>query len=92
MQVGTHNKAWFIAGVFVFLTIPISLWGILQHMVHYTQPELQKPIIRFGSFWFLPFEQLGRKTQKSLVCVLRSYTPVFSRSNTTGEYRLSAGE
>eukprot|EP00064_Thunnus_orientalis_P024067 superscaffoldBa00009833_g24337 len=45
-KVGTHSKAWFIAGVFVFLTIPISLWGILQHMVHYTQPELQKPIIR----------------------------------------------
>uniref|UniRef100_A0A8C6KCR7 Transmembrane protein 184C n=2 Tax=Nothobranchius furzeri TaxID=105023 RepID=A0A8C6KCR7_NOTFU len=31
-KVGTHGKAWFIAGVFVFLTIPISLWGILQHM------------------------------------------------------------
>uniref|UniRef100_A0A669DWL4 Transmembrane protein 184C n=1 Tax=Oreochromis niloticus TaxID=8128 RepID=A0A669DWL4_ORENI len=31
-KVGTHSKAWFIAGVFVFLTIPISLWGILQHM------------------------------------------------------------
>lgn len=45
-QVGTHSKAWFIAGVFVFLTIPISLWGILQHIVHYTQPELQRPIIR----------------------------------------------
>uniref|UniRef100_A0A672PEJ6 Transmembrane protein 184C n=1 Tax=Sinocyclocheilus grahami TaxID=75366 RepID=A0A672PEJ6_SINGR len=38
---------WFIAGVFVCLTIPISLWGILQHLVHYTQPELQKPIIRY---------------------------------------------
>lgn len=46
LQVGTHSKAWFIAGVFVFLTIPISLWGILQHIVHYTQPELQRPIIR----------------------------------------------
>lgn len=46
LQVGTHNKAWFIAGIFVFMTIPISLWGILQHLVHYTQPELQKPIIR----------------------------------------------
>lgn len=46
-QVGTHSKAWFIAGVFVFLTIPISLWDILQHLVHYTQPELQRPIIRW---------------------------------------------
>lgn len=47
LQVGTHSKAWFIAGIFVFLTIPISLWGILQHIVHYTQPELQRPIIRW---------------------------------------------
>lgn len=45
-QVSPHKKAWFIAGIFVFMTIPISLWGILQHLVHYTQPELQKPIIR----------------------------------------------
>uniref|UniRef100_A0A8C6U1S5 Transmembrane protein 184C n=1 Tax=Neogobius melanostomus TaxID=47308 RepID=A0A8C6U1S5_9GOBI len=49
--VGTHNKAWFIAGIFVFMTIPISLWGILQHLVHYTQPELQKPIIRILWMW-----------------------------------------
>nr|XP_029511249.1 transmembrane protein 184C-like isoform X3 [Oncorhynchus nerka] len=51
-EVGTHSKAWFIAGVFVFMTIPISLWGILQHLVHYTQPELQKPIIRI--LWMVP--------------------------------------
>ncbi|KAG8592361.1 hypothetical protein GDO81_000474 [Engystomops pustulosus] len=34
------------------MTIPISLWGILQHLVHYTQPELQKPIIRI--LWMVP--------------------------------------
>ncbi|KAM9426766.1 transmembrane protein 184C-like isoform 1-T1 [Pholidichthys leucotaenia] len=55
-KVGTHSKAWFIAGIFVFLTIPISLWGILQHMVHYTQPELQKPIIRI--LWMVPIYSL----------------------------------
>ncbi|KAK6322980.1 hypothetical protein J4Q44_G00053190 [Coregonus suidteri] len=55
-EVGTHSKAWFIAGVFVFMTIPISLWGILQHLVHYTQPELQKPIIRI--LWMVPIYSL----------------------------------
>uniref|UniRef100_A0A9J8CNC2 Transmembrane protein 184C n=1 Tax=Cyprinus carpio carpio TaxID=630221 RepID=A0A9J8CNC2_CYPCA len=55
-EVGTHTKAWFIAGVFVCLTIPISLWGILQHLVHYTQPELQKPIIRI--LWMVPIYSL----------------------------------
>ncbi|KAK1791183.1 hypothetical protein P4O66_013146 [Electrophorus voltai] len=55
-EVGTHNKAWFIAGIFVFMTVPISLWGILQHLVHYTQPELQKPIIRI--LWMVPIYSL----------------------------------
>ncbi|XP_035283280.1 transmembrane protein 184C isoform X2 [Anguilla anguilla] len=38
------------------MTIPISLWGILQHLVHYTQPELQKPIIRI--LWMVPIYSL----------------------------------
>uniref|UniRef100_A0A8C2ILX7 Transmembrane protein 184C n=1 Tax=Cyprinus carpio TaxID=7962 RepID=A0A8C2ILX7_CYPCA len=56
LTVSTPNKAWFIAGIFVFMTIPISLWGILQHLVHYTQPELQKPIIRI--LWMVPIYSL----------------------------------
>ncbi|KAM5194500.1 transmembrane protein 184C isoform 2-T2 [Mantella aurantiaca] len=52
MKVEVPTKAWFIAGIFVLMTIPISLWGILQHLVHYTQPELQKPIIRI--LWMVP--------------------------------------
>ncbi|XP_048861150.1 transmembrane protein 184C [Brienomyrus brachyistius] len=55
-EVGVHNKAWFIAAIFVFMTIPISLWGILQHLVHYTQPELQKPTIRI--LWMVPIYSL----------------------------------
>ncbi|XP_028638639.1 transmembrane protein 184C isoform X2 [Grammomys surdaster] len=56
MKVGIHTKAWFIAGIFLLLTIPMSLWGILQHLVHYTQPELQKPIIRI--LWMVPIYSL----------------------------------
>ncbi|XP_021026529.1 transmembrane protein 184C [Mus caroli] len=52
MKVGMHTKSWFIAGIFLLLTVPVSLWGILQHLVHYTQPELQKPIIRI--LWMVP--------------------------------------
>eukprot|EP00658_Telonema_sp_P-2_P063889 TRINITY_DN5271_c0_g1_i1.p1 TRINITY_DN5271_c0_g1~~TRINITY_DN5271_c0_g1_i1.p1 ORF type:complete len:524 (-),score=109.53 TRINITY_DN5271_c0_g1_i1:314-1738(-) len=48
----THEIAWFLAGTFVFLTIPISLWEIMQHVHHLTQPELQKPIIRI--LWLVP--------------------------------------
>ncbi|XP_058049928.1 transmembrane protein 184C isoform X2 [Ahaetulla prasina] len=56
LEVGVHTKAWFIAGIFLLMTIPISLWGILQHLVHYTQPELQKPIIRI--LWMVPIYSL----------------------------------
>uniref|UniRef100_A0A8C9B4Q1 Transmembrane protein 184C n=1 Tax=Prolemur simus TaxID=1328070 RepID=A0A8C9B4Q1_PROSS len=56
LKVGIHTKAWFIAGIFVLLTIPVSLWVILQHLVHYTQPELQKPIIRI--LWMVPIYSL----------------------------------
>lgn len=48
----THVQAWFVAGCFVFLTIPISLWGILQHLVNYTKPELQRRIVRI--LWMVP--------------------------------------
>ncbi|KAF5302387.1 hypothetical protein FQA39_LY10426 [Lamprigera yunnana] len=41
-----------IAGVFVGLAIPISLWEILQHIIHYAEPKLQKPVIRI--LWMVP--------------------------------------
>ena len=39
-------SSWFVAGVFMLLTLPIFLWGLLQHLLNYTQPHLQKHIIR----------------------------------------------
>lgn len=35
-----------VGGGFVLLALPISCWQIMQHVVHYTQPHLQKHIIR----------------------------------------------
>ena len=43
----SHFQAWFIGGMFVLMAVPISLWGILQHLTHYTQPHLQRCIIRY---------------------------------------------
>ncbi|XP_071950957.1 transmembrane protein 184C-like [Antedon mediterranea] len=43
---------WFIAGMFTFVAIPISLWGILQHVVYFTRPDLQLYIIRI--LWMVP--------------------------------------
>lgn len=36
-----------VGGVFVILTLPISFWLIIQHMLYYSKPKLQKHIIRY---------------------------------------------
>jgi len=45
-DVKAHITAWFIAGVFVLLTLPIFLIGLVQHLTNYTRPDLQRHIIR----------------------------------------------
>ncbi|XP_059119079.1 transmembrane protein 184C-like [Peromyscus eremicus] len=55
-KVGIHTKAWFIAGIFMLVTVQVSFWGILQHLVHFTQPELQKLIMRI--LWMVPIYSL----------------------------------
>ena len=51
-QAKAHTLAWFVAGIFVIMTVPISLWSILHHLIYFTSPELQKPIIRI--LWMVP--------------------------------------
>lgn len=41
-----------VGGGFVLLALPISVWQIIQHIVHYTKPSLQKHIIRFVILYF----------------------------------------
>ena len=55
-KVGIHKKAWLIAWMFLLLTILVSMFGILHHLVHYTQPELQKLII--SNLWMVPIYSL----------------------------------
>ncbi|XP_019064954.2 emopamil-binding protein-like [Fukomys damarensis] len=56
VQVGIYSKGWVLAGVFLLMTMLVLLWRILQHVVHYTQPELQKPTIRI--LWMVPIYSL----------------------------------
>lgn len=39
-------EAWFIGGIFVMATLPVSMYGIIKHALHYSKPHLQKYIIR----------------------------------------------
>lgn len=41
-----------VGGLFVLTSVPLCLWHILQHMLHFTKPILQKPIIRI--LWMVP--------------------------------------
>ncbi|KAG8230109.1 hypothetical protein J437_LFUL007653 [Ladona fulva] len=46
-----------IGGIFVMMSLPISFWGIVQHLVHYTKPYLQKHVIRI--LWMVPIYALN---------------------------------
>jgi len=45
--------AWFSAGAFVLLGFPISICGILGHLSHYYQPDVQCYVVRI--LWMVPF-------------------------------------
>ncbi|XP_065886088.1 transmembrane protein 184C-like [Dysidea avara] len=55
-DVKAHITAWFIAGMFVLLTLPIFLAGLVQHLTNYTRPDLQRHIIRI--LWIVPIYSL----------------------------------
>ena len=51
-----------VAGIFVLFAIPISIWEIIQHVVHYRQPNLQKYVIRI--LWMVPIYALNSVKKK----------------------------
>ncbi|CAG5135698.1 unnamed protein product [Candidula unifasciata] len=52
-----HVQAWFVGGLFVLMALPISVWGIVQHIVNYTTPHMQRYIIRI--LWMVPIYALN---------------------------------
>lgn len=47
-----HVIAWFVAGVFVILTVPISMFGIFLHLHYWNNPPLQRLVVRI--LWLVP--------------------------------------
>ena len=43
---GVNVMLWFVAGLFMLLSIPVFLFGLVQHLTNYTRPNLQRHIIR----------------------------------------------
>lgn len=60
---------WFVAGLFVLLTLPIFLVGLVQHILNYTQPHLQKHIIRYSCLldWVGVFFSVVHSSKKLVV-------------------------
>lgn len=56
-EINGFKIAWLIGGIFVFMAIPITLWEIVQHLINYTKPKLQKHIIRI--LWMVPVYALN---------------------------------
>ncbi|XP_047120802.1 transmembrane protein 184C [Schistocerca piceifrons] len=52
-----EDQGTLVGGVFALMALPISIWEIIQHMVFYTKPHLQKHIIRI--LWMVPIYALN---------------------------------
>lgn len=52
-----HIVAWFVAGCFALLTLPISAFGIILHLNHYNKPRIQRYILRI--MWMPPIYGLA---------------------------------
>lgn len=52
-----HIIAWFVAGIFALLTLPISAFGIILHLNHYNKPIIQRYILRI--MWMPPIYGLA---------------------------------
>merc|ERR1719272_303091 len=47
-----QTEFWFAGGLFVLVTIPLSVWDVAMHLRHYENPKLQRYIIRI--IWMVP--------------------------------------
>eukprot|EP01024_Parvocaulis_polyphysoides_P020112 TRINITY_DN19266_c0_g2_i2.p1 TRINITY_DN19266_c0_g2~~TRINITY_DN19266_c0_g2_i2.p1 ORF type:complete len:482 (-),score=20.57 TRINITY_DN19266_c0_g2_i2:201-1484(-) len=47
-----QQQIWLVAGIFVFLTVPISVYEVAMHVEYYYRPTLQRHVIRI--LWMVP--------------------------------------
>ena len=46
------TQAWFIAGIFVMLALPVSIYEVAMHLEYFSRPKLQIRVIRI--LWMVP--------------------------------------
>lgn len=63
-----------IGGLFVLSAVPVSIWHIIQHVIHFTKPILQKHIIRI--LWMVPIYALNAVSGPPMsASILRNWRP-----------------
>lgn len=51
-----HLQAWFIAGIFVMLALPVSIYEVAMQLEYFSRPKLQIRVIRI--LWMVPVYSL----------------------------------
>jgi hypothetical protein len=49
-------QAWFVAGIFVLLALPVSIYEVAMHLEYFSRPTLQIRVIRI--LWMVPIYAL----------------------------------
>lgn len=65
-----------VGGLFVLTSVPLCIWHILQHMLHFTKPILQKPIIRI--LWYVVHQVRSNFGSNCISLTFKSYKTQFS--------------
>ena len=47
-----HEVGWIFAGIFVCLTVPLSVRDIIVHLMNYSNPRIQSLVVRI--MWMVP--------------------------------------
>ncbi|KAK9806277.1 hypothetical protein WJX72_008269 [[Myrmecia] bisecta] len=55
-QFSVRYQAWFIAGIFVLLALPVTIYEVALHLEYYSRPHLQIHVIRI--LWMVPIYAL----------------------------------
>lgn len=45
-------QAWFVAGIFVLLAVPVTIYEVAMHLEYFSRPRLQIYVIRI--LWMVP--------------------------------------
>ena len=86
-NINLKTQIWLLGAVFVLLALPITLSEIVQHLIHYTKPKLQKHIVRI--LWMVPIYALNAVSSPLVEFSTWFGTSIADRFFAVAEFELS---